>query len=921
MKVSKIIFIGFIAWIGLTLTSHAYDIVQVTNTPDNTENSYSVAVFGNTVYAIWRNRNTDELYFDKSTDLGRTWGLHRTVIGVSQIPSGNPTINLPTKILLDKFGNIFVMYVNNYEDLYLFKSIDGGDNFFEVQRFTIPRSKPFDFAIDETGNIIYVVTFGERQPELSWPYGCPIYITKSVDGGNSFPGLREILSAWSMREIKIETSNNGEEVFLFTVSHRAVFNRPRVDFSKSSDYGESFEPLKSVFPGELGGGYIHWGSGINSAIDRNGKIYVFWRIKPNWDRASLAYLSESADKGENFSHSRINDDVENSAGPSSIAVDVIGNVYCTFSKEHEVYFDKRFGAGEFGVDECIVGPRTPPCNAPVIAVTSDGTDAFTMWNDSSGIDGDPDLYCTTFDTGHPFWVLNMHEMPWYENAAPYNSTGAAAAQMILNYIREGAGEPEPILLTQDEIYEYARDPEPYDGTELTPDEVDKALGHFDPYDTLVSNWADSYDSLPDGNPFKGYNYTVDTYDPASGPDAMNEYMRDICHWMAYTVTQEDWWDDGELVARPNTPAAIPIYGTYDHWVAVKGCVTDQNPCPEPHTDPYNTPDFTVYGFWMKDPLTTGIGQNTFVTASECESNYFQPLTTGDDYDGLLLQVAEPPAERSAADIKIPEPTKDLASLEFIGVETNTKDSKDTFKAMALSSLAMSAAELKQEAPIKKKGWKDLVDPHLLTDPEAVAAFEKTKMKKSILVRRIDKENSDYYLVPFAKRVRKKAGYLTSAVIMLDAESGFFKEASWTENPEIFLKVGKNKAIKLIRTYILKERRRDLRIIAERLKRLYAMKKRRMPKRLYAILIKRYIAQRQEMLRKYAKLLRYVNNAKAQLVWEPNSYSNSPYKPYWKIDINGYIWHVTQERKIIQEDELRAILNEIENNSLLMRRLN
>lgn len=488
------------------------------------------------------------------------------------------------------------------------------------------------------------------------------------------------------------------------------------------------------------------------------------------------------------------------------------------------------------------------------------------------------------------WILNMAEMPWYENVADYFSTGAATCQMILNYIREGAGVTT--LDSQNELYEYTR---PYDGTELNPDDIDKILGHYDPYDTLVTNGYDDYDTLPDGNPYQGYNFMIDTHDPVVAPDAIHEYMRDICHWMAYTVTQENWWEDGDLVARPNTPAALPLYGTYDHWVAVQGCATSAHPCPEPRTDPWNTPDFTVHCFWVKDPLTSGIGQTAYITAAECEETYFKPLgATGDEYAGLFVQVAEPPSVMSKATIEIPSPVKDVANLEFIGVESRTKEEKASKQLMSMS-LSMVADE---EPIVKKKGWKDLVDSHLLTDDEAVAAFEGTKMKRPFLVHRLDKENADYYLVPFAKKGGRR--YLTSAVVILDSKEGYFKEASWTQKPERFLNVTKQKAMRLIRRSVYDTMRDELRQIPRR------------PKR-------KYSRERMKIWRKYAKLFRYTKNAQAQLVWEPNSYSTSPYKPYWKVDMNGYVWYVTQEKEIIPQDEIAVIVGEIEANTMLMNR--
>lgn len=504
-------------------------------------------------------------------------------------------------------------------------------------------------------------------------------------------------------------------------------------------------------------------------------------------------------------------------------------------------------------------------NLALDAIGPDGGAASETVNTSN------DTPAASMTLSPAYWTLNMTEMNWYENTAPYNSTGAASCQMILNYIRQGAAQP---LITQDEIYQYARDPNSY-GPELTPDEVDKVLGHFDPYDYLVSNWSDSYDSFLDGNPYQGYNYTIDTYDPDLDVDAINKYMRDICHWMAFTATKEDWWADGELVARPNTPAAIPIYGSYANWVAVKGCVTSENPCPEPRADPWNTPDFTVYGFWIKDPRVSGIGQNTYKTAAECQSTYFLPLATGDAYDGLFLQVAEPPARVSEAIVEISKPNVDLANLDFIGVESVTKDSDETSPLMEMS-LSVNSKNINRPI-IKKQSWKDLVDRHLLADSEAVSAFENTEIGKAVFVYRTD-GGADYYLVPFNKRV-KKGKFLTSAVMVLDAKDGYFKETSWTNNPEAFLVVGRAGAMRIIERYLLQKRSEELKDV---------------PKKP----VIKYAQKINEIVRKYSALLRNIRYAETDLIWEPGKYSTSPYKPYWRVDVDGNVWYVTQDGAIL-----------------------
>ena len=454
------------------------------------------------------------------------------------------------------------------------------------------------------------------------------------------------------------------------------------------------------------------------------------------------------------------------------------------------------------------------------------------------------------------WVLNMTLMSWYQNEKSYY-TGAAACQMILNYIREGVGVSD---LTQNQIYNYAHPAT--DNQDLTPDQVNNALGRFDPYDTLISNSYDVYDSLPAGNPYQGYNFSVDAYN-ASDPDALNNYMRDICHWMAFTATQEEWWKKGALAARPNTPAAIPIFGDtqgYNHWVVVKGAATSNNPNPEPLQNPWDTPDFTIYGLWIKDPLVSGIGENKYATADECRNTYFKPLNTPDSYNGMYIQVAEPPAEESNAFATIASPMPDSSNIGLVKTalgELNTASQDLAPKAMVLASagaLSSTSGTSAYAKPKKKDlGWKNIIDQSLLTDGEAVKAFEDTNPSTPILVKRLDVKDSDYYLIPYLKKITVNMGrrqyyrYLTSGVMIIDAKNGYFREASWTEKPADYIIMPREDAIQLLQ------------------------------KSLKAKSNNKYIT--------------------TSLVWQPGNISSTPYKPFWKIMIGTIAYYVNQEGKV------------------------
>jgi hypothetical protein len=79
--------------------------------------------------------------------------------------------------------------------------------------------------------------------------------------------------------------------------------------------------------------------------------------------------------------------------------------------------------------------------------------------------------------------------------------------------------------------------------------------------------------------------------------------------------------------------------------------------------------------------------------------------------------------------------------------------------------------------------------------------------------------------------------------------------SWTDNPESYFEVDEKQALKFIRKYLIDKGE--------------------------------------------PKQLRYINESQRQLVWEPGGYSKSPYRPYWKVDIRGSTWYVTQEGTILR----------------------
>ena len=452
------------------------------------------------------------------------------------------------------------------------------------------------------------------------------------------------------------------------------------------------------------------------------------------------------------------------------------------------------------------------------------------------------------------WVLHL-QVPYQQMGSYY--TGAASSQMVLNFIRNGLA-PD---LSQQEIYNYGHQynlPANAAITEMDPKGIQYALGHFDPYDVT--------DPTGYGNAYHAYNYGIELFDNTK----VTEYIRDIMHWMAYPVAIEGW-ESTDLTAHPNVPPVVPAYGTYNHWIIVNGAAASENPAPQPRTNPWYTPNFTAYGLWLTDPVANGIGQDMYVTAQSAQDVFLKPLVTSDDYNGMYLQIAEPPAVESGAEVSIAKPIVNEETLEIIKISEALKseipdglsDAEKTIEiakkhlydaALAVNlkqNVAVSGAELYSPHSVfnnklshPQLDWKKIVDPSLLTDDNFVKAFDGSQARCFFKVRRADKESSYYYLIPFDKYVNGQ--FLTYAAIMLNAADGSFEEASWVETPTRFIQVSKAKAINLASSLNCALRS---------------------------------------------------DKTTAELIWEPTGISHSPFYPYWKVSLGNIAYFVTQNEEI------------------------
>ncbi len=414
-----------------------------------------------------------------------------------------------------------------------------------------------------------------------------------------------------------------------------------------------------------------------------------------------------------------------------------------------------------------------------------------------------------------------HVMPYFETEA-YSS--AATANMIINYLGNDS-------VDQTDIYNYGIQynlPENPTG-ELDPMGMDAALGHFDPYDVLLHQY-DQYDNRSDGNPYEGYNFGVRAH-----TNSIEDYMRDIAHWMDYQVHL--YSGSPEYADPDRVPPAVPIYGDtsgYGNWVVVNGFASDIDPIPP--GSPYN-PDFTVYGFWLTDPNTDGLGINRYVTAGEAESTYFKPISSTDQYNGKFVQVAEPPPELSDAQVTIArletkqENTKLVNSLKTEDVPENNKPH----------------SKIMNEQKEPEIVWEEIIPEFLLEDELFAEAFRGSEQGKQILINN-PSDDRDYYIITF-----EKMG-LTSAAIIIDAESGIFREGAWAETPENYVFISEEKAVNNVLRYLKSEKIR---------------------------------IQRQDK-----------NRITSEFIWNPGELTSSPFQPYWKIVVKEMTFYVKNDGTVI-----------------------
>lgn len=352
------------------------------------------------------------------------------------------------------------------------------------------------------------------------------------------------------------------------------------------------------------------------------------------------------------------------------------------------------------------------------------------------------------------YYLDAVDCPYYEADTPNpdQNAGPAVAQMILNYIWwNSITDPTPPLTFPDQsvLYSYGI------SQNLTP-----GLSHFDPTGMLRT--------IQDNRPLPysqfGYNFSI-----KSDTDG-NEMIKQISQWLSYTIGTFGGLEPGH---PDHVPSAIPAYGDYSNWMMVRGIHTNEPAYPLPAT-------LQVFGFWINDPFPGGlggIGENTYKTAAELLSTYYMALATGDSYDGKFVAICEPPNKDRQKLVSLMDSPKRFSSV--------TKDLLSDWRNAIAPPKTLEDAVHRWVIAAAADGVSEELLPY---DDGFRNRFVHTTSGVPMVVKRPG--GSDYFAVPFNDG-------LTAVVVLIDAEEGTFKEASWVEDPVHYPPVSRDQCLSLV----------------------------------------------------------------------------------------------------------------------------
>jgi hypothetical protein len=368
------------------------------------------------------------------------------------------------------------------------------------------------------------------------------------------------------------------------------------------------------------------------------------------------------------------------------------------------------------------------------------------------------------------FYLNLADFPMYQAETPYHEMcGPAVAQMTLNYIWwNSSNHSSPPLLFDDQQWLYDRGIENNSNTSL-------------PYLDTRGLWYIIQYNKP--MPYNTFGYNFMKYNN----EELNEVLKRIVLWINYTVGSVG----GHKPGHPyHVPTVVPAYGDYTNWMAIRGFRSNRTAYPMPDA-------ITIYGFWVNDPYPStlgGLGENSYKALSSWLSDYYHPLETDDVYDSKYVAILEPPEISDNVQLSIAEPRVQFTRDQIPLLQTlqqnrqmSQRDQQTVYDWIIQAAINGVAQEL------------------LPYDEHFAWVFNASTPGTPMYI--IDLlGGEDYYAVPFHGSLVKTKSILTkqvdplkntNVVVLLDAEDGRFKEASWVAEPVRYLPITRQDVLAML----------------------------------------------------------------------------------------------------------------------------
>ncbi|MFH1768769.1 MAG: hypothetical protein ABH858_06390 [Candidatus Omnitrophota bacterium] len=242
----------------------------------------------------------------------------------------------------------------------------------------------------------------------------------------------------------------------------------------------------------------------------------------------------------------------------------------------------------------------------------------------------------------------------------------------------------------------------------------------------------------------------------------DDCLKQVAHWLAYEVP-------GAPEGKENVPVAVctssnPAVGAdsdYQHWMSIVGVHTNEDPSPDLENPFYTPESLELYGVYINDPGSEGVGFHSYVSAEEWRDWYFKPLASGLEAEGKYGIVMEPPTDGAKA-VTI------TASQENEQTRLLLQTPKNEVSIYIPGWVNSRAKAYFMEMLKGLEQSKDFT--FLLDDPYFGQALKDTYLRRCYKVD--GNQHDDYTIVPFEKTVDGKE--ITTAVMLINNETGQFK---------------------------------------------------------------------------------------------------------------------------------------------------